>query len=58
MKGKSRGYKDFNVYQVAYELALKIFTISKCFLKVEKSHAITATFYCYLTLQLKSRSMQ
>ena len=40
MNGKSRGYKDLNVYQMAYELAMEIFTISKSFPKEEK-YALT-----------------
>ncbi len=35
-KGKYRGYRDLKVYQLAYELALKIQNITKTFPKEEK----------------------
>lgn len=36
MNSKSQGYKDLNVYRLAYELAMKIFTISVDFPKEER----------------------
>ena len=36
MNGKSRGYKDLKVYQLAYKLAMEIFNISKGFPKEER----------------------
>jgi len=36
MNGKSRGFKDLKVYQLAYELAMEIFNISKGFPKEER----------------------
>ena len=36
MNSKSQGYKDLNVYQLAYELPMKIFTISVDFPKEER----------------------
>lgn len=36
MNGKSRGFKDLKVYQLAYELAMEIFNLPKDFPKEEK----------------------
>lgn len=36
MSNRSRGFKDLKVYQLAYELAMEIFNLSKDFPKEEK----------------------
>lgn len=36
MNGRSRGFKDLKVYQLAYELAMEIFNLFKDFPKEEK----------------------
>lgn len=37
---KSRGFEDLKVYQLAYQLALEIFEISKCF-PIEEKYSLT-----------------